>query len=295
MYPWRPPGRTRTLLGAAAAAAAGALGAYAFGVEPFRLTITRHRVRLRTGTGEGSVLRMVQLTDLHLHGIGRLEEAVATKVAELAPDVIVITGDMIERAALLPLLTRFLSMLPAGTPLYAVMGNWDHRARVGTARMRECYAGAGGVLLINESIVHRHAGRELLLTGIDDLAKGSPDLDASFADVAPREAHIVLAHCPAQRDILRAWLGRRSSPDRFGSSGDDEAPTPRLLLAGHTHGGQVRILGRAPILPRASGRYVSGWYRDFEPEMYVSRGIGTSLAPVRFGSPPEIAMFELVI
>jgi hypothetical protein len=65
-----------------------------------------------------------------------------------------------------------------------------------------------------------------------------------------------------------------------------------LLLAGHTHGGQVAPFGLALTLPSGSGRYVAGWYRDAGPPMYVSRGIGTSLIPVRLGATPELVRFE---
>jgi predicted MPP superfamily phosphohydrolase len=66
------------------------------------------------------------------------------------------------------------------------------------------------------------------------------------------------------------------------------------MLAGHTHGGQIRFFGFAPVLPRGSGGYVSGWYRGRSRlPMYVSRGIGTSLLRARFGAPPEIPVFEI--
>jgi predicted MPP superfamily phosphohydrolase len=66
------------------------------------------------------------------------------------------------------------------------------------------------------------------------------------------------------------------------------------MLSGHTHGGQVAPFGRPLYRPRGSGRYVSGWYRDADRvPMYVSRGIGTSVVPIRLGAVPEIAVFDL--
>jgi uncharacterized protein len=65
------------------------------------------------------------------------------------------------------------------------------------------------------------------------------------------------------------------------------------VLSGHTHGGQVAPFGLATILPRGCGRYVAGWYRDEGgPPMYVSRGIGTSLVPVRIGATPELVVID---
>jgi predicted MPP superfamily phosphohydrolase len=66
------------------------------------------------------------------------------------------------------------------------------------------------------------------------------------------------------------------------------------MLAGHTHGGQIRVFGFAPVLPRGSGGDVSGWYRgDGRLPLYVSRGIGTSLIRARLGAPPEVSLFEI--
>jgi predicted MPP superfamily phosphohydrolase len=68
-----------------------------------------------------------------------------------------------------------------------------------------------------------------------------------------------------------------------------------LILSGHTHGGQVCLGGWAPVLPRGSGRYVAGWYTDGAIPLYVSRGLGTTMLPIRFGAVPEIAYFEIAL
>ena len=104
----------------------------------------------------------------------------------------------------------------------------------------------------------------------------------------PRRGHIfsLLAHCPEQRDTLTR------DPAAQGI-------VPDLVLSGHTHGRQVKVLGRALALPSGSGRYVEGWYEgDAEKggqanaPLYASRGIGTLLLPIRLGSTPEIAVFD---
>ena len=64
------------------------------------------------------------------------------------------------------------------------------------------------------------------------------------------------------------------------------------MLSGHTHGGQLQVLGWAPVLPRGSGGYVSGWYRKVRPYLYVSRGLASSVVPLRLGAPPEVACFD---
>src|SRR5690606_18580500 len=117
------------------------------------------------------------------------------------------------------------------------------------------------------------------VTGLDDLVGGRPDAAAAFAGVGAAPNHLLLAHCPMHRDLYRAALARGSA--------DASLPTPQVMLAGHTHGGQIAPFGWAPLRPRGSGRYVRGWYRDDPTAMYVSRGLGTSVVPARVGAVPE--------
>ena len=127
---------------------------------------------------------------------------------------------------------------------------------------------------------NQHAGTGLRITGLDDLRSGRPDATAALAAAEPMPNHLVLAHCPAQRDQLH--LPPHHAAD--------------LVLSGHTHGGQVAPLGMPVVLPPGSGRYVAGWYGrqggDALPPLYVSRGVGTSLIPIRLGAVPEVAVFE---
>lgn len=111
------------------------------------------------------------------------------------------------------------------------------------------------------------------LFGTDDSLAGSPSLETMPRE--PDHETIVLSHCPAFRDSLS-----RSDP------------SIRAVISGHTHGGQVAIGGWAPLRPPASGNYVSGWYTDDGPDLFVSRGIGTSLVPIRLGSVPELALID---
>ena len=146
------------------------------------------------------------------------------------------------------------------------------------------YRAAGGRLLVNHSVVHRARGRSIHLTGLDDLVGGRPDVGRALGDGPPAaQAHLLLAHCPAHRDPL---AGPPAPP------ADETRIT--LMLSGHTHGGQVNVLGWTPVVPRGSGPYVRGWFRDAgRVPLYVSRGIGTSMAPVRLGARPEVAVFTM--
>ena len=277
----------RRWLATVAGAAVVATGVDALAIEPNRVVVTRHRVGQ---AGDGPSARLVQLSDLHLRAVGRHEERIAAAVAELRPDLILLTGDAIDRAGDIPLLERFLALLEPGTPKLAILGNWEHWGRVDLPALARAYTRANGRLLRNESAVVPIAGRELLVTGLDDLIGGTPDMHAALHEVGARPDHLLLAHCPLHRDVLQAQAAPsgREAPDSI----DPRLLTPQLMLAGHTHGGQIAPFGWASLRPRGSGRYVRGWYRDASTALYVSRGLGTSVVPARLGAAPEVASFE---
>lgn len=89
-----------------------------------------------------------------------------------------------------------------------------------------------------------------------------------------------MSHCPEHRDIIAKEKGNL---------------TIVLVLSGHTHGGQISFLGFAPFKPQGSGKYLKGWYKETEPKMYISKGVGTSILPIRFGARAEmVEMVEMV-
>jgi len=281
----------RRFLALGAGSAAAALAGYVRLVEPRRVQFTRHAVNARTSPEQRAV-RFIQLTDLHLHGVGRMHRRIAAEVNRLAPDFIVLTGDSLDRADGLPDLAEFLALLDRRMPKYAILGNWEHWGGVDLDALADVYRTASCRLLINDFAVHQAGGRSIRLTGMDDLIGGRPDPWKALGGPSDADAHLVLAHCPEHRDLMHPW----PPPQMVGRP----APPPAsfqgaaLMLSGHTHGGQVNVFGWTPVLPRGSGRYVRGWFRDpGKVPLYVSRGIGTSVAPVRFGSPPEVAVFTM--
>lgn len=260
----------RRFLAALAGGAFVASGLDAFAIEPGRVTVTRNAF----GSGDGPILRLVQLTDLHLNGVGNHEAEVAEAVRRLEPDLVLCTGDMIEREEDLDLLDAFLDLLDPDTPKLGIYGNWERWAKIRPEALAAAYEDHDGRLLVNETIVGTRDGRAYAITGLDDLVGGRPDLERATADLEPGPNHLLLEHCPAYRDDI---------------TGDRR---PAWMLAGHTHGGQVKLPGWAPVRPRGSGRYLEGWYRDGRPELYVCRGIGTVGIPARFFAPPEVAAFD---
>lgn len=278
--------------GAIIAAAGGAAGAIAIRalLEPRRLTVSTHVVR--SARSPERIGRIAQLSDLHLRGIRTLERQIVSALRASQPDLIVITGDSISSRAALGALDRFLALIEHVAPTFAVPGNWDRWSGTTLGELRRAYARRGVSLLVNETVRLEIHGRPVRLTGVDDLVGGQPTARAGLDAFQEDETHVLLSHCPA----FREWLWRevaQARPVQGWSSRSSRFVLPHLMLAGHTHGGQIRVLGLAPIRPKGSGGYVGGWYRDARPHLYVSRGLGTSGVQLRFGAPPELAIFDL--
>jgi predicted MPP superfamily phosphohydrolase len=268
----------RRLLTAGGAIAVGvplACGIDGLFITPRRLHTSDHLVASRAPRAD-TILRLLQVSDLHLHRIGHLETRLLEALHNSPADVIVFTGDMLDRRVDLWQLETFLRECPTGPRRFAILGNWEYWAGVPREALERLYDSHGIELLINRSVELSAAGTRVRITGLDDLRGGAPDMAAALHDATPTPNHLLLAHCPLSRDVV-------TMP---GSHPVD------LVLAGHTHGGQVAPFGVALTLPAGSGRYVAGWYRDAGPPMYVSRGIGTSLIPVRLGATPELVRFE---
>ena len=243
-------------------------------ITPRRLVTSTHSFGQAASTDR---LRIVQVSDLHVHGIGTLERQLLEQLHESQADLIVITGDSIDRAESLPLLDRLLGDFPRSPRVLAILGNWEYRSGVTPGQFAHTYARHGIELLVNQSIEVEHRGRTIRVTGLDDILDGRPDAATALRDGRSLDHHLVLAHCPVSRNTL-------GLPPEHPAS---------LVLSGHTHGGQVAPFGVATILPPGCGRYVSGWYRDADgPPLYVSRGIGTSLLPIRIGATPELVRID---
>ena len=255
---------------------------YAFSIEPNLFVITHHRLNPEISSNHAS-LKIVQISDLHLKKFNDRAQRIAEQVNKLQPDIVVFTGDSIDKAEQIDGYDRFLSILDRQTPKYAILGNWEYKARVDLERLNKIYATYNCRLLVNESILYKQGDRNLLITGIDDLVS-EPNLTKSLQNIKPNPNHLLLSHSPAYADVFSADELRLLSEYR-----------PQYMMTGHTHGGQLSFFGFTPILPPRSGNYVSGWYQANAISIYVSRGLGVSILPMRIGSVPEIGYFEWVL
>jgi predicted MPP superfamily phosphohydrolase len=252
-----------------------AMAGYAFLIEPVWVEVTHHPV----GNGSsGDRIRVAQLSDLHLQNISRTEENTLEAVRDIAPDVILLTGDVVDRPDTLSVLDAYLAKLDAPVKL-AVLGNWEYWGGVDQNELRKTYARHGVRLLINECVEVFVGDRSLRVAGLDDFTAGRPDPNKfDPACLGNGSDLILIQHSPG-------YFEGEKRPSNF--------PKPAMSLSGHTHGGQVSLFGYAFWTPPGSGSFNRGWYDTDWGKLYVSRGVGTSLTKVRFASRPEIAVFEL--
>ena len=264
------------------AATAGALGAAALGdgflLEPAAVHVTRHELPIPGLPAALDGVRIACLADVHLHrGISRAAHAALEHVDRERPEIVVLAGDICNKRGDLPTLTAWARDARGTLATFATFGNWERYAKIDRATAEAAYGKAGVEFLCNTTARVSIRGATLTILGLDDPVEGRPDPMAALAGVGARDVAVWVLHGPGYVDELPQGI----------------APRPALLLAGHTHGGQIRLPGFTPVLPVGSGRFVAGWYRDTLAPLYVSRGIGTVFVPARLFCPPELPVFSL--
>jgi predicted MPP superfamily phosphohydrolase len=257
--------------------AAGSM-VYGLGVEPVRLAIERWTLRLPRLPPAFDGFRIVQLSDLHLQPWTQGSEiARAIEAANrLRPDAIFLTGDFVTNDARpAEELQSLLSALRAPAGVFACLGNHDFHGR-GVDRISRAIRGAGIEVLRNRSVPLLLGGDCLVIAGLDSRWAGHPGLALALRGHARETPALLLMHEP--------------------DFADTAAQDSRVIfqVSGHTHGGQVRLPGfGALITPKWGRKYVDGWFRVGELELYVNRGLGCTGLPIRWFCPPEITEFTL--
>ena len=239
------------------------------------LSIERQEILLRRLPKSLDGLRIVHLSDLHygpLVNPQHLERAVAA-ANELQPDLIALTGDYIsqDRIYAEPC-AEVVGKLRARHGVYAVLGNHDHWTDA--TLIADLFRAEGIRVLINEGSRMDLSGGTFWLAGVDDTMVGLEDLPLALAGSSTDEFKLLLAHNPV---ILR----------RAARAGVD------LVLSGHTHGGQVSWRSEKGRSGRPRRRMLRGLGRRGDTQIYVTRGLGTVVLPIRYGCPPEISVIEL--
>jgi predicted MPP superfamily phosphohydrolase len=243
--------------------------------EPYMLTVERREIALRRLPPALDGLRIVQLSDLHhspFTGSAQIEHAIET-ANSLKPDIVALTGDYVshESAYAVPC-ADLLGRLRARYGVYAVLGNHDHWTDA--ALITDLFRAEGIRVLINEGMRFEQRGASFWLAGVDDTMVGLEDLPLALAGSSDDEMKLLLAHNPV---ILR----------RAARAGVD------LVLSGHTHGGQVTLRSERSASGRPRRRLLRGLGRQGNTQIYVTRGLGTVVLPIRYGCPPEVSLLEL--
>ncbi|MGH1574762.1 metallophosphoesterase [Methylobacterium sp. P31] len=275
---------------------------YAMAFEPHRVRVTTYRLSPQ-GWPPGLRLRIAVLTDFHAHPRCMSEAEIAAVVARtnaLVPDLTVLLGDYGSQSpgpVSFETVASLLRDLTAPRGVYAIQGNhdWgddcDARRRGHGPTRAERALQAAGIPFVENTAVRLDVPVPLWLAGLE--SEGTPCvprvhgpfdryrlgiLGQALRDVPAGEPTILLAH----------------EPDIFALDLD---PRVILTLSGHTHGGQIRILGWSPWIPSRNGlRYAYGHIVEQGRDLVVSAGLGSHFVagwPLRLGAPPEIVIVDL--
>jgi hypothetical protein len=319
-------GLKAALAGTAIATAAIALDGLL--IERVRLQLDRYNLAIRKPGLPPGGLSILHLSDLHCKPGGVVQDLKLGRLARLLAgesyDLVALTGDLIDTADGLPALLAFVEGLRPRLGMFAIPGNrdywesslsaifqepspvdgrWQRRSLGASVRrlrefgrtvrlnrhthlrvrsndapaMLEALAARGVQTLLNRSVRIKGDSYDFWIAGVDDATHGRPDLSAALAGVPEEPCLLLLAHNP---DIGQDRLVVRAD----------------LVLAGHTHGGQIYLpfLGAAYTgASHLSRRRPSGWFARRETRMFVSRGVGESL-PFRLGARPQAVLVRLV-
>jgi len=245
--------------------------------EAFDLTVHEEQLVIPRLAGYYEGLRIAHLSDLHMSG--RIAKTFFERMVELVnrcePDLVAITGDIVEREHCLDWIPDTLGRLRAAAGVYYVLGNHDRHAD--KAGLHAALADSGLI----------YAGGRWLSVTVRDVP-----LVVAGNELPWHPPAADLSDCPARNEDgtpLRILLSH--SPDQFGWAQKQDVD---LMLAGHSHGGQVCLPLVGPILApcRQGVRYASGAFRAGNTVLHVSRGT-SCLTPLRFNCPPEIALLVL--
>jgi predicted MPP superfamily phosphohydrolase len=275
--------RRNFLIGTGATAAGLAL--YAGEIARHEIDIVYRPIAITNLPSSFHSYRIVQLSDIHLDEYTEpfFLERIVHQVNALAPDLVLLTGDFITHGSLTFIagnhaIYRCAEILTTLTaPLrYAILGN--HDVSFNGPLVVQTLTERGTPVLVNQHLAIERSGAHLWLCGVDDPGQSHPDLDLTIP-TKPDGPVLLMAHEPDYADTVVAHP-RGSLVD--------------LMLAGHSHGGQIRLPFLGPlVLPPLGEKYPEGYYRFKQMQLYVNRGIGTVGLPFRLNCPPEITVITL--
>ena len=261
-------------------------GVFWFRWQCWGVTVTHTEAELSSLPGEFDGYKIVQLSDLHGHEYGEGNADLLAMTAGEKPDLIVVTGDLIDQAGQLQMIPALARGLAAIAPTYYVTGNHEWGLGTGTVKdLKNLLAQCGVTVLSNQYEILEHNGAQIVLAGVDDPngyadQKTPEELYAQIGGEAPGLFTVLLAH----------------RNDRFGqyaAAGYD------FVMSGHAHGGIVRL----PFVGGLVGtdrelfpEWTSGLYTVGDSTLFVSRGLGNNTVPFRgfrIFNRPELVVVTL--
>jgi len=241
------------------------------------IEVSSHTVRIKNLPRSFDGLKLVHLTDIHHSKFISFNDVF--RMVELAnqqdPDVVLLTGDYItwSKKFISPV-AEALRNLRSRLGVYAVLGN--HDIRVDADQVTQALENVRIRVLRNASARIELKGDSLWIGGVDEYMYGQSDIQRAMRDVPRSQPRILLAHNP---EILAEAAGHQVD----------------FVAAGHTHGGQVKIpyMRSLNIVTQPGREILEGFVRNGKTQMYISRGLGKVVVPVRILCPPEIPVFYL--
>ena len=278
----RSSGRKLRVLFAAILLLLAGVAFWAFLIEPGRLVVREQTIQIDNWPRELDGLRIAVLSDIHADDWfvdDKKLRTIVERTNQLQPELIVILGDYmssnghVTRRVEPERFGPILKDLHAPLGVYSVLGN--HDSWYSAIQVRRGLEKNGIQVLENEVIHFDVRGTQLWLVGLADLWTRRQAIADTVAMVPEGAPVIALTH----------------NPDIF----PDLPQRVPLLLAGHTHGGQVRfpLIGSVVQSSEFGDRYVKGHVFENNHHLFVTTGIGTSIVPVRFGVPPEIVLLTI--
>lgn len=259
------------------------LAGWAFIWEPSRLTEKNYTLKLPEWPAACADYRVAVVSDIHAGApyvnLKKIDRFVAM-IQKQKPDLVLLPGDFVIQdvvggSFIAPeVLAQHLKPLLLHTKVYAVLGN--HDAWLDSKRVQMALEDVGIVVLEDSAIPITKNQCRFWLVGLSDYTEGKRQYHQAFERVPKSSSVLAFTHSPDTFPEIK----------KFNFS---------LLIAGHTHGGQVALpfIGR-PIVPSKYGeRYAIGHIHENNRDLFVTPGIGTSILPVRFGVPPEISYLRL--
>ncbi|MBE5805007.1 MAG: metallophosphoesterase [Clostridiales bacterium] len=258
--------------------------AYPF-AEPFMLeteSVSLSSADLPSDIGQ---LRLVYLSDIHAGSFfseSRVENLIHT-VNRLNADLVLLGGDYAVDSDSAVAFFKDMPRINSRYGVYAVMGNHDRTIPEGNLiQLKSAMISAGVTPLVNDVTSVRIGASNIYLAGIDDVDNGWPDLTDVASRVRQEDYVIFLSHSPAiipEAHKARDAHGRNMWFD--------------LGLFGHTHGGQIALVGDLLNISKIEDRYEEGWLVENRTNLLISRGVGTSILPIRIANRPQIHLITV--